>query len=253
MIPLRRARLRASPLRAACARAAGGGLAGGRPARLRRAQPSGPRRRRGAAGGRRPARAGRVLAGPPARPRRRARAPWRAGAARGPARPAGTAGLPPASPAAPGARRRRAASRRCRGRGAGGRRARRHRGGRCPGRRRRAFRWGERHQFDHRGRRQRLQLRAQIEDLAGPRLDLGHRRARARLLEELRFLEQRDEPARAAALAAQHDLADRLLAARRRLELELQQPGVVGEQPGSGPRSAARAGGKPNFRASAKL
>ena len=40
-----------------------------------------------------------------------------------------------------------------------------------------------------------LQLRAEVEDLAGPGLDLGRRRARRGLREELRLLEQRDQTA----------------------------------------------------------
>ena len=43
--------------------------------------------------------------------------------------------------------------------------------------------------------RQRLQLRAEVEDLARARLDLGRRRARRDLREQPRLLEHRDQPA----------------------------------------------------------
>ena len=247
MIPLRRgAPCRRSPAASAARRrrgrrggrrrAAGGGRGAASPA-PRSASPAAPvapaarRRWRDRRGRRRCGRRARLRRGQRRRARRRRRGGGCGRGRRGPAgrrHGRGCRRLRQRRRARGVAGRRR---RRSRGRGGRRRRARGHRGGRCPGRRRRAFRWGERHQFDHRGRRQRLQLRAEVEDLARARLDLGRRRARRCLLEELRLLEQRDEAA-ALPLSPRSTISrTRLLAARRRLELELREPGVVGQQP----------------------
>ena len=108
-------------------------------------------------------------------------------------------------------------------------------GGRSGHRRRRRVAGGDRrHDVERhpRRRRQRLQQRSQIEDLAGAGLDLGRLRARCGLGEELRLLERRNQPSRAGALAPDQQFLLRLLVPVGALQLELQEPGVVGHQLG---------------------
>ena len=108
-------------------------------------------------------------------------------------------------------------------------------GGRSGHRRRRRVAGGDRrHDVERHPRwcRQRLQQRSQIEDLAGAGLDLGGLRARRRLGEELGLLECRNQPSRAGALAPDEQFLLRLLVPVGALQLELQQPRVVGHQLG---------------------
>ena len=81
-----------------------------------------------------------------------------------------------------------------------------------------------------RGQRQRAQAGADIEDLAARALDLGGRRTRRGLLDQLRVLEQRDQLAGIPGLATKIEIALQLLAAAARLQLELREPGVVRER-----------------------
>ena len=88
---------------------------------------------------------------------------------------------------------------------------------------------GDRRQRYRRGQRQLLDLRAEIENLSGPRLNLGRRRAQRRLLDQLGILEQADQLAGVRRFAPQHQVALGLLAAQAGSHLELRYPGVVGQ------------------------
>ena len=77
----------------------------------------------------------------------------------------------------------------------------------------------------------RLQLRAEVEDLAGSGLDLRRGRARRRLREQLRLLEQRDT-SRPALPLSPRSISSRCgsLPLRDGLHLELREPRVVGQE-----------------------
>ncbi len=133
---------------------------------------------------------------------------------------------------------------RCPGHRRRGRRARRRRDCRRRCRLRRACR-ARRRRFEQRNggwRGKRLQLRAQVEDLAGARLDLRGRRARRRLREQLRGFEHLHKPPRVRGLAAHQQFALRLLTLGHRLQFELREPRIVGKQLADGIHDHQRAG-----------